>query len=205
VTGIWEVLGKRAFLDEVLAKARISRDVKFAGILQITDSFHRDVQWGDYLKHTSKLDIFFAYGRTWRQTHDEELQRLSQRAGSRIRVVLPDTSDAGTVAELARRFGYEEEYLVRCIEETQSYFINLKNRRVPPAQVEVWIIPVAPTFSFYRLDHIGVLALYTHRKQRTGVPTFVCEEGGTLYQYIRAEFAAMIRGDSPLARRVDCD
>lgn len=61
--------------------------------------------------------------------------------------------------------------------------------------VELWFLPKCPVFSFYRFDHIGILAMYKHQKGRGNVPTFVFEQGGTLYDFMRQEFDAMIKDD----------
>jgi len=203
LTMAWELIGKRAFLDEVLVKAHLSRDIKFSGILQVTDSFHSDVDWKGYINRSSKIDIFFAYGHTWRQSHFQEFQNAAERQDIRIRVVLPDPEDADTVRELARRFDYTKEKLIGLIVEAREYFEKL----LPPnsdnsEKIGIWFLPAAPTFTFYRFDQIGVLAIYTHRKKRVGVPTFVCERGGTLYEYIWNEFRAMISPENNIAKKV---
>lgn len=191
---LWQLWAKRAFLDEVLAKVGIAKEIEFAGILKITDSFHDAVDWKSLFRTVSKLDIFFAYGRTWRNTHVRELQELAAREGARIRVVLPDPDDEQTIVELARRFAYQPQQLRDLIKEAEEYFRNLHTFRGPKgAQIEIRFLPAAPVFSFYRFDHIAIIALYSHRRGRgPAVPTFVCEDGGTLYDYIRKEFDAMV-------------
>lgn len=193
ITLLWELFGKRAFLDEILAKAKISKELTFSGIIQITDSFHRDLDWSTYFRSVNKLDIFFTYGRTWRNTHLDDLKQVAASRNARIRVVLPDPEDEQTVNELARRFNYTPSELIKLIRETEVYF---KDLILPTgsngAKISIWFLPAVPHFSFYRFDRIAILALYTHRLERTAVPTFVCEMGGTLYDYIRKEFDDMI-------------
>lgn len=202
ITVLWELWGKRALLDEVLAKAQISKEIMVSGITKITDSFHYEIDWRSYLREVNKLDIFFAYGRTWRNTYIHELQEVASRDGARIRVVLPDPEDDQTVSELARRFDYTTEDLTELVREAEVYFRNLRSSAgARGAQVDIWFLPAAPHFSFYRFDRTAIMALYTHRRERAPVPTFVCEMGGTLYDYIRKEFDAMIRPDG-LARHV---
>lgn len=200
---LWELYGKRAFLDEVLAKAQISKELTFAGITKITDTFHRqDIDWKKYFHTVNKLDIFFAYGRTWRNVHAEEFRKIAAREEVRIRIVLPDPEDKQVMAELARRFKYTDNEIKTIIREAEAYFRNLINSAgANGAQIDIWFLPAAPLFSFYRFDHVGILALYTHRRDRAAVPTFVCEMGGTLYDYIYKEFKAMIK-ENGLARCV---
>lgn len=200
ITLLWESIGKRAFLDEILAKAKISKELSFSGITQVTDSFHRDIGWRDYFDSANKLDIFFTYGKTWRNTHLEDFQRFVARHGARLRVVLPDPEDDQVVRELARRFKYTTEKLIELIREAEKYFRDLQSQAVKNgASVELWFLPAAPHFTFYRFNKIVIVALYSHRRERTPVPTFVCESGGTFYEYIRREFDAMI-SEEGLAR-----
>ena len=130
---LWELWIKRAFLDEILAKTGISKELSFAGIIKITDVFHQDIDWRSYFNSVNKLDIFFAYGRTWRNSHTEELRRLASKRGARIRVVLPDPESEETVTELSRRFGYKTENLIELIKEARTFFfviaVRLDSRR----------------------------------------------------------------------------
>jgi hypothetical protein len=205
ITVVWELLGKRAFLDEILAKVEISQEIKFSGICQITDTFHDEaIDWKHYFKKCIKLDICFAYGHSWRGHYAEELRNFASREGNRVRVVLPDPDHEETVMELARRFNYTPQRLVGAIREAESYFGSLR----PPegakgATIDIWFLPLALVFSFYRFDDIAIIAFYTHRREQVSVPTFVCETGGTLYDFVRAEFNAMIGegGRSALARK----
>jgi len=56
---IWQLFGSRAFLNEVLAKVGISKELTFAGIKQVTDSFHNEIDWAAMFRNTASLDIFF--------------------------------------------------------------------------------------------------------------------------------------------------
>lgn len=201
LTVFWEIMGKRAFMDEILAKAQISKEIKYAGLTKISDSFHHDIDWKLYLKNVNKLDIFFAYAQTWRNTYYQELKSVAARGDARIRVVLPDPGDEQTMIELSRRFGKTRDQLIDLIKEADGYFRKLAPSDKKGADINIWYLPAAPTFSFYRVDQMALLALYTHRKDRAPVPTFVCEMGGTLYDYIRQEFEAMI-SEEGLAKKV---
>lgn len=194
ITLLWELWAKRAFLDEVLAKVRVAEEIKLAGVVRITDSWHRDVDWESLFRTVKKLDIFFAYGHTWRSNNDRQLKEVATRKDARIRVVLPDPEDELTVSELTRRFNYTSKKLRELIREAEMYFRNLKSvSGNNGAQIDIWFLPAAPQFAFYRFDRIAVFTLYSHSRERTPVPAFVVEMGGTLYDYIRKEFDAMIR------------
>ena len=201
ITLLWEFWAKRAFLDEVLAKVQMADEVKQAGFVRVTDSFHRDIDWETLFRSVKKLDIFFAYGYTWRSTHAEELKKVAARKGARIRIVLPDPEDTQTVSELARRFNFTPEKIIELIRDAEKDFRNLHICADSGAQIDIWFLPATPQFSFYRFDSLAIFALYSHSRERTPIPTFVVEMGGTLYDYIRKEFDAMIRPDG-LARHI---
>ena len=201
LTTIWNFAGRRAFMDEVLAKAGIAKELTFAGIVRVTNAYLREVDWASLFRQVQKLDLFFAYARTWRHAHTDELQTLARRPGARIRVVLPDPEDCQTVAELARRFRCTDEELKRRVNEAYEDFRGLQSLPDRAAEVGVWFLPAAPQCAFYRFDRVGIISLYTHRRDRTPVPTFVVESGGTLYDFIRKEFDAMVQ-ERGLARRV---
>jgi hypothetical protein len=199
---LWELWVKRAFLDEILAKVQMADEVKQAGFVRVTDTFHRGIDWEQLFRSVRKLDIFFAYGHTWRSTHSEELKAVATRKDARIRVVLPDYEDAQTVSELARQFNYSPEKLKSLIREAEKDFKDLRHINANNgAQIDIWLLPSVPHFSFYRFDHLAIIALNSHSRERVPVPTFVVEMGGTLYDYIRKEFEAMIKKDG-LARIV---
>jgi hypothetical protein len=203
----WDLYGKRAFLDEILAKAQIASEIRNAGIIKITDTFHSDIDWRTYFRTVRHLDIFLAYGRTWRNTHIQELQGVAARRGSRIRIVLPDPEDQETVAELSRRFNKAPAYIVDAIRETEEFFKDLRRNAYAKdpqaADIEIWLLPAGPQYSSYRFDDLAILALYNHSKGRDPVPTFICARGGTLYDFVRRDFRSMTEGG--LAKAVSID
>lgn len=107
--------------------------------------------------------------------------------------MFPDPEDGRTVSELAQRFDYKPEQLVRFIQESLADFRDLQS--TSGAEVQLWFLSAAPQFSFYIFDQLAIVALYTHRRQRIPVPTLVCDRGGWLYDYVRKEFDAMVETD----------
>jgi len=199
---LWHLWASRAFLDEVLAQTKIADDVRRAGITGVSATFHEEIPWGKLFQDVTHFDIFFAYGRTWRNTYAESLRNVAQRERAHIRIVLPDPEDQQTVAELAKRFDYSKEELIKLIKEAEADFRSLRpTEDSKGTSVSLWFLPYAPQFTFYRFDSTAVLALYTHRRERIGVPTFIVEKGGSLYHFIKEDFKSMVK-DGGLARRV---
>ncbi|MFB2974268.1 hypothetical protein ACE1CD_35340 [Aerosakkonema sp. BLCC-F183] len=196
---VWDMAAKRAFLDEVLAKVNLSQEFQKAGIVKITEWDNiTSLNWKAYFEGVRELDIFFTYGRTWSRTYTSELKELASKKEVCIRLVLPDNNDPFVLGELSRLFCIEEKELKKRIEETADFFQNL--RKPNGAKIDVYFCEGIPFFSFYRFNDIAVVAMVTHRRERgVKIPTFVCEKGGTIYNYIREDFEDMIKRAKPAA------
>lgn len=195
---LWDLVARRAFLSELLAAAKVAEDVRAAGLTAVSPTFHRGIEWSDLFRTVRHLDIFFAYGRTWRASNNAHLGAVAKREGSRVRVVLPDPDEGISMSRLANRFSMTDGEVKRLIEQAAADFQTIFSSG--KADYSLWYVPVDPVFSFYRFDDRAVLALYTHQRQRGQVPTFVFEQGGTLYDFVRSEFEAFVTGG--MARRV---
>src|SRR5436309_3589338 len=127
---IWELGGKRAFADEILAKADMSRDLAEAGVDSVAPSFRDSrVNWNKLFKNACRLDIFVAYGATWRNTQAERIEELLSDADAKLRIVLPDPEDSHIVDTLARRFGgMSNEDMKREIEVARAFFQHQKEK-----------------------------------------------------------------------------
>lgn len=206
VTGVftilWELVGRRALFDEFWTKAQLAESVRAAGLSHVADSFRSDVDWPQLLRTATKLDIFFAYGRTWRNTHSELLEALLRRGDGRVRLVLPDPGNAAIMSELARRFEQPEADVVRAIGETKDAFSRMATEAAARDRLEIWVVPLAPLFTFYRIDQKAVMATYRHKRGRGTVPALVMDSSGFLYEFVSQEFDALLSPPSPLGRRI---
>ncbi len=191
---LWELIGKRAFAREVLETARTSTDVEAAGLTRVGTNYVKEPDWESLFATVRKLDIFLAYGSTWRNTYIRELEKLAQ-SGGRIRVYLPDPSDTVAIQRLADRFAKTPTELLGLIDEARRAYQSLPVAH--GGSTEVFFRPGDPVFSCYRFDGTAVLTLYTHQRRRTGVPTIVCRDGGSLYQFVRDEFDALKQQSRP--------
>jgi hypothetical protein len=198
---VFEHWQREAFVADLLKSARVAEQLERSGISGFFDSFHEGVDWDDIFKRSSKLDIVFAYGSTWRNTHALRLERLLAKDDGRVRVVLPRSASSPIIAELAMRFGLTELELQRRIQEARDYFGGLAQRF--PGKVEAFEVSRSLTYSAYCFDTDALLVLYNLREGRHAVPTFVCRRGGALYEFLRIEFKGMLgagSGDGPASR-----
>ncbi len=191
-------------MDVVLTTTRLSDEISLSGLLSIIESFPDYDQWNEHFENSSELDLFFSYGSAWRSHQRFQLNKFISKKGNKIRVIMPDPDDQLTIEELARRFDYDPHKLKSRIEETKEDFKNLALKASENgASVEIWYIPAAPVFSFYRFNNILIFALFTHQKDKiVKVPSFVCEKRGRLYNYFKREFEVMINEDRKLTRKI---
>ena len=202
VTLILELGAKRVFLDELLSRVHLSKEIELAGIIAFNRSFHDNIDWSDLFSTVHELDIFFVHGRTWRNEHGEQLIAAAKR-GIRIRVVLPDPNDDIVLSEIARRTNHSKQAIQERILLAKDEFYHLQTEG---AKITVWFLPIVPLFSFYRFDHKMILSLYSHRREqkleRIHVPAFILENDGSLYKFIQEDFDAMVTSQKGLAKPV---
>ncbi len=200
---LWELVAKRAFLAELMAKAKLGEDVRTAGLISIPKDFYRDIDWSYLFRNVEKLDVFIAYGGTWRGANRASILALAERPGAQVRIVLPDPDNDAIVSELARRFYKSNEAIRTRILEATDDFIGIFNN--PPktvADFSLWYTPTTPLFSLYRFDSISIITLHTHRSGRWNIPVFMVEKGGSIYEFIEQEFEAFVDGQHRFARQI---
>ncbi|NOK62418.1 MAG: hypothetical protein GFH27_549293n152 [Chloroflexi bacterium AL-W] len=200
---IWELVAKRAFLSELMSEARLAEEIRNAGIVTVPRDFYRDIDWPQLFQRTKQLDIYFAYGRTWRGANRNELLTLAKRSDVQIRVVLPDPENNTIVEDLAKRFDMSPETLRLTIKEASKDFIDIFSGEEAVVEFSLWYLSLSPLFSMYRFDYTTILTFHKHRPDRvTDIPILVVEEGGTFYKFLQDEFTAFTKEQSSLAKRV---
>ena len=194
VTGVlsvfWDLRGRRALTDEVLAAAELSSDITTAGLKRIA-THYLDVEWDKLLDGANHVDLFFAYARTWRATHATPLRHLVERDGTRLRVLLPDRENAPLMEGLAAKFRYSVAELARHIEDAESDIANLRQQAASGATVELRYTTEFPVYTYYRFDRSCFVVLYSQAPGRVEVPAFECEQGGSLSGFFRGQFEAL--------------
>lgn len=166
--------------------ATLAADIRDAGLVRVGSNYLNELEWEELFAGVRQLDIFVAYGQTWRNLHARHLHDLASRPGSRIRVFLPDPDDDVAIAMLADRFAITVGELRRRIEATRHDYELL--RQPAGAELEILYRPGDRLYSFYRLDETAVLGMYSHSRNRMpSIPVLVCRAPGSLYQFITDE------------------
>lgn len=200
---LWDLVGKRAFADEILAKANMSRDLAEAGIDVVSSSFQdKRIAWDELFKNACKLDLLISYGYTWRNSQLDKIEAMLSDPDARIRVVLPDPENVEVVNVLSTRYGQTPSEIKREITLAKEFFEQRKLRA--KGRVEIYYAGIVPLFSFYRFNNKVVFALYNHRTGRLPVPTFIADKDGFLFGYFTAEFEGIIE-NKERTKRVDAE
>jgi hypothetical protein len=144
LTLAWELIGKRAFADEILVKANMSRDLADAGIEVVTPTFMDNrIAWNELFKNSNRLDIWVSYASTWRNSHAQAIEKLLSRRDARLRVVLPDPEDAQLMDVLSQRFEKTPETLKEQVKEARDAFAKFSKH----GTVEIYFSKTLPIFA----------------------------------------------------------
>lgn len=186
---IFEFWQKDALFREFFQHARSAEQLRAARISGFSSTFQDNVSWEDLFRRSTRLDLMIAYGATWRHTHRQRISGFLAKEGVKLGVMLPDPDSDAVLSELGRRFNMEGAQVRSKIEEAIAFFKEF--RASFPQKVDIYLMTACPTHTFYRFDNEAILALYPHHRGRTGVPTFVVERGGEIYEFISAEWRGL--------------
>ena len=206
IATLWELFSKRALFDELLGKASFAEEIRLLGLVGISVNPLKGADFPKLIRDASKLDIFVCYANTWRNSYEQDLRVLARKPNSRVRLIIPDPTNARIVEELAHRFNAASvQEISDRIRTAQREFRNIFTAPGTTTDFSVWTHHETPVTSFYRFDNVAIVTLYKHARGRGDTPTIIAERPGGLYSYIEGEVDAMIKGvggHGPLATRV---
>ena len=187
---LWELAAKRSFRDDILATSKLASQIDAVG-LTWAGEWSR-VDFNDLLRGTQSLEIFFAYGDTWRKNNHVNLQNLLASPGAKLKVYLPDPKVESVMTTMAARFELSKAELKKKIVDSAAEFSKLSTTE--GGSVEVKYFPRDSTFSCYKFDSkTALMTLYSHKRERGSVPALQCEAGGTLFAFLDDQLASVDR------------
>jgi hypothetical protein len=199
---LWELLLKRAFVEEILDVADIASEVREANVIEITTEHMTKIKWSKYINNSKELTIFTHGDKTWQNTFYNNIKELMKRPNSKINLILPDPSRQEVVSVLAKRLECDRETVIKNINDLETSFKKLERevcgKRKP---LKVWHLEEAPLITFYRLDDTYVLITYRHNGSEGKIPSIVCHKGGSIAAFVDEQFEAMT-GKNGSARQV---
>lgn len=190
---IFEFWQLRGLLQDIFAQAAIVEQLKRARITGFSTAFYAQdpVPWPRLFADSNRLNILFAYGRTWRNLHDQELRDFVSRPNAVLEVVLPDRESEPVMNEMSLRFGITTVELRSRIDEAENFFRRLGNEGA--GTVRVYRFAKALVFTFYRFNNRAVFATYRHRSERGPIVTMLADRGGELYEWLREEWYGIVQ------------
>lgn len=190
---IFEFWQLRGLLEDLFAHAGVSEQLKRARITGFSTAFHAQEQipWPKLFAESNRLDILFAYGRTWRNSYHQELAQFVSRPDAELEVVLPDEGCEAVIDEMALRFEITNAELKDRIREAENFFRRLGAEA--QGTVRVYRFAKALMFTFYRFNNRVVFATYRHRADRGPIVTMLGDRGGELYEWLREEWYGIVK------------
>lgn len=202
ITVAWDLIGKRAFTEEILSKVSISQELMQAGIVRVVPSGRsREIDWGDLFRRADEVDLLFYGSSWWINQNFGNLELFVARQYTRLRVILPDPDDSCTMLESSRRIDKTIEEEIWIVTEAIKDFQDLVEQ-YPRANVEIWLLKRSPLFSVFRFGNRAVFSPYSHGARLVEIPTIICVEDGEIFEFIKSEFASIF-DDRNTTRRLD--
>lgn len=193
ITVAWDLFGKRAFAEEILATISMSRALISAGILQIAPSFQsREINWDKLFQKASEVDVLFYGSSMWRTQNYKNIRELLQRPRTKLRILIPDPNDQKTMIESAGRLKMSLDDQIQYINKTINYFREL-SVEFPKAKIQVWVIKKSPLISIFRFDDIAVVTFYSHLGYVESIPTIICSRGGEIFNFVINELNGLCK------------
>ena len=116
---VWELFSKRAFYAEALSASKLVDEIVITGLVGASAKWQGNIDWTKLFHNTETVKIFFAYGRTWRNTYREQIVQFASRPNTEAVIVLPDPDDPIVMGSISQRTG------------TSAFQLNLPNRTSP--------------------------------------------------------------------------
>lgn len=173
----------RDLFDNVRSAEHWSR----SGVLGFYTNFH-DIPWADLFTKSDRLSLMVAYARTWRNTHQAELNDFVSVPGRSIEVILPDPTSDTSMIEYGRRFNTSSDEMAERVKEAIEFFTALRKNAHQQSKVTIYLFQRTFQFSFYQFSQGAVVASYSHRRERGGIITLLADRGGDLYRWTGDEW-----------------
>lgn len=205
ITGVFglinEYLLKESLVELILSKLRLKESIEKTGVEMVFSNL-AEIDYDYFLKKgKSNIDIYHIYGRTWTNTHRDEIREKLIRSNCKIRVLLL-SPDSMFLPALADDYDISVETLKERIYEVEDtwrkmYSEKLKtNKRKTQSTLELYYTKGKPFYSLYRIDDriINVTSSISKEKSKA-VPSLVCKntfKNNDLFDFYKNEIEKVI-------------
>lgn len=192
ISVVWEVMGRRALMRELMELAGLADDIRTSGLKRISTNYLENATWRRLFENATTMDVFASYANTWRETFRSQIAKVANKESAQIRILLPDTGPENEVflSVLAARSGKTPEEYRAKVDEAKVDFENILESCKGDSRI--YACRGDRLFAVYRLDEKALVTLYPHSLGKRGdVPTLVVE-GGYLYDFLVQDIEAAV-------------
>jgi len=189
---VWELYSKNRLKKDIIDAKTLSEEIAKSGLTGIKPPvvFQETHNWKELFSDVKDLDLFISYGSTWRGSNRTRLNNLSKMKDSKVNIVLPDFKNKRVVDQLSSWFNTDSNRIEVKIKEAANDFSRIFEDC--DCDFQLYLTETTPVYSFYRFDKKIILALYKHDPERRGVPSFLINNTGYLYDFVTNDFEALI-------------
>lgn len=193
----WETLGKKSFYREVVGVAGLATEASLVGLKSVGVDFQNEPAWDELFACCHSLCVAFTYGRTWRNSHYEQLLQMVKDPKRDVEIFLPDPNNAKVVASVCLRMAKTDEEVRSRINDAVGAFTSLKDQ-AHDGNVKVYFLPRDLQYSLYKFDETIVVAFGKNRTDRTAqIPFLVCTSDGALFDFFNEDLQALRMESQP--------
>ena len=183
---LWEVIAKENFAKSMLDQVKISENIAKSGIDAVYVDF-RDIDWKKEFKNTKSFTAAFVYAYSWRSNNDTAIREFASKNSRRkkMRIIVPDPENNSIMSDLDRRFNFECGETRKRVEDCIKYYCDLG--------ITVYVFEGTLQSSYYLMDQVGIMSVFTHSKGKGAVPALKANKTGNMYKYINDDLNALIK------------
>lgn len=189
---LWEVAMKRSFLQEILIKTNLSKNIELYGIERVEKDFSK-IDFDDYLAKTKSLKMVVIYG-TNTLTNNKYTNYWKKLD---CLYLVHAAKDDETIDKLVKRFAeysknsiYDKNRIKTKIEDAISTVKILRNNGVT---INEYSNKNMIYSSYYLFDEYAIIANFPHMDKNEGTSlSLICKKGGILYKYVEDEVNSII-------------
>ena len=188
VSGLWEMLGKRDFAEEVLELAGVAGDIQKSGIIGFYEKF-TDIKWDEIFNGAKEISLMFTYAYSWRNNNRQGLKDVSNKKNSQLVVLLPDYS-IPEVCDMCDRdflYGHHAEKGSENAKKTTENEIKQAVEDFKKLNADIYLYPGNLKTTYYFFDDKCIIAPFKHGKDKYCVPAILCREGGALFEFCKKD------------------
>ena len=160
---IWELFQKRSFTNEILDYIKLSENIESSGIESIHFRFD-ELDWKELFENCTEFDLFITYGRSWRGSNEIRLREVAKRAGSKVRIVLPDYRESELLRHFSVRYRKTEEEVANLIKDAVKEYSDYFDEETCDFKLRLTKHPTNGYYRFGRTDKSSPCTIITTRR-----------------------------------------